>query len=36
MRLGVLFYILAKEYLKNRGQFKEEDFKHTIEEFSPD
>ncbi|MFH0876025.1 MAG: 30S ribosomal protein S2 [archaeon] len=34
--LGVLFYILAREYLKNRGQFKEEEFKFTMENFTPE
>ena len=32
--LGLLFYILAKEYLKLRGQFNEKDFKLTLEEFT--
>jgi small subunit ribosomal protein S2 len=31
--LGLLFYILAKEYLKQRGQFNEKEFKPTLEEF---
>ena len=34
--LGLLFFILTKEYLKQRGLFKEEEFKHTIEEFTPE
>jgi small subunit ribosomal protein S2 len=31
--LGLLFYILAKEYLKLRGQLDEKNFKPTMEEF---
>lgn len=34
--LGLLFFILAKEYLKNRGNFKEKDFKYTVEDFTPE
>jgi small subunit ribosomal protein S2 len=34
--LGVLFYILAKEYLKNKGIFKDDEFKYTVDDFSPD
>jgi small subunit ribosomal protein S2 len=34
--LGLLFYILAREYLKLRGTFKEEEFKYTVDDFSPD
>lgn len=35
--LGLLFYILAREYLKLRGDIKKDkDFKHTIEEFTPE
>ncbi|MEK6917112.1 MAG: 30S ribosomal protein S2 [Nanoarchaeota archaeon] len=34
--LGLLFYILTREYLKLRGEFKEKDFKYTIEEFTPE
>ena len=34
--LGLLFYILTKEYLKLRGEFKEKEFKYTIEDFTPD
>jgi small subunit ribosomal protein S2 len=32
--IGLLFYILAKEYLKLRNQFNEKDFKYTLEEFT--
>ena len=32
--LGLLFWILAKEYLRMKG--KGEEFKYTIEEFSPE
>ncbi len=34
--LGLLFYILTKEYLKNRGQFDEKEFSYTIEDFTPE
>ncbi len=34
--LGLLFYILTKEFLKAKGNFKEEDFKYTIEDFTPE
>jgi small subunit ribosomal protein S2 len=35
--LGLLFYIVAKEFLKNKGTIKkDEDFKHTIEDFTPE
>ena len=34
--LGLLFFLLAKEYLKNKGDFKEEDFKFTLEDFTPE
>ena len=35
--LGLVFYILAKEYLKNRGTIKsDEDFKGKLEDFSKD
>jgi small subunit ribosomal protein S2 len=34
--LGLLFYILAKEYLKLRGQLDEKNFKPTMEEFMAD
>ncbi|AJF61316.1 TPA: 30S ribosomal protein S2 [Candidatus Woesearchaeota archaeon] len=32
--LGLLFYIVTREYLKQRGEFKEKDFKYTIEDFT--
>jgi small subunit ribosomal protein S2 len=34
--LGLLFFILAKEFLKLKGQFKEEEFKYTVDDFSPE
>ncbi|MBN2421654.1 30S ribosomal protein S2 [Candidatus Woesearchaeota archaeon] len=34
--LGLLFYILTKEFLKAKGQFKEKEFKYTIEDFTPE
>ncbi len=35
--LGLLFYLLAREYLKNKGEIKsDEDFKHNVEEFTED
>ena len=34
--LGLLFYIVTREYLKQRGEFKEKDFKYTIEDFTPE
>lgn len=35
--LGLIFYILTKEYLKNKGLLKKEsDFKYTVENFTPD
>ena len=35
--LGLLFYILTKEYLKLKGELKKDsDFKATIEEFTPE
>ena len=34
--LGLLFYIVAREYLKNRNQFDEKSFKYTLEDFTPD
>jgi small subunit ribosomal protein S2 len=34
--LGLLFYILAREYLKLRGDFNEKDFKYTLEDFAPE
>ena len=34
--LGLLFYILTKEYLKLKGEFKEKDFKYTIDDFTPE
>jgi small subunit ribosomal protein S2 len=33
--LGLFFYVLAREYLKNKGRIKSDsDFKHTIEDFT--
>ena len=33
--LGLLFYIFAKQYMLNRGMIKsEEEFKHTVEDFT--
>ncbi len=32
--LGLLFYILTREYLKNRGEFKEKEFKYTVDDFT--
>ena len=34
--LGLIFYILTREFLKNKGEFKEEDFKYTLDDFTPD
>ncbi len=34
--LGLLFYILTKEYLKLKGKFDEKEFKYTIEDFTPE
>ena len=34
--LGLLFYIVTREYLKQRGEFKEKVFKYTIEDFTPE
>ena len=35
--LGLIFWILTREYLKNRGMIKEDsDFKQTIEDFTED
>jgi len=35
--LGLIFYILTKEYLKNRGMIKKDsDLKSTVEEFTPE
>ncbi len=35
--LGLLFYILAKEFLKLKGEIKkDEDFKYSIEDFTPE
>jgi len=34
--LGLLFWILTKEYLKLRDKIKDKDFKHTIEDFTPE
>ncbi|MBN1501980.1 30S ribosomal protein S2 [Candidatus Woesearchaeota archaeon] len=34
--LGLLFYILTKEYLKTRGEFNEKDFKYSIDDFTPE
>ena len=35
--LGLLFYILTREYLKLRGEIKKDkDFKNTVEEFTPE
>ncbi len=34
--LGLLFWILTKEYLKLRDKIKDKDFKYTIEDFTPE
>jgi len=35
--LGLLFYILAKEYLKLKGEIKTDaDFKYTVDDFTPE
>ncbi|MBN2367481.1 30S ribosomal protein S2 [Candidatus Woesearchaeota archaeon] len=34
--LGLLFYILTKEYLRLRGNFDEKSFKPTLEDFTPE
>ncbi|MBT3463769.1 30S ribosomal protein S2 [archaeon] len=34
--LGLLFFLLAKEFLKNKGGFKEDEFKFTLEDFTPE
>jgi len=34
--LGLLFWILTKEYLKIRDKIKDKDFKQTIEDFTPE
>ncbi|MBD3203804.1 30S ribosomal protein S2 [Candidatus Woesearchaeota archaeon] len=34
--LGLVFYILTKEFLKNKGEYKEKDFKYKLEDFTPE
>ncbi|MBU0756564.1 MAG: 30S ribosomal protein S2 [Nanoarchaeota archaeon] len=34
--LGIVFYLLTKEYLKHRGLYDEKEFKHTLEDFTPE
>jgi small subunit ribosomal protein S2 len=34
--LGLLFYILTKEFLKAKGKFNEKEFKYTLDDFTPE
>ena len=34
--LGLLFYAVTREFLKLKGNFDEKEFKHTIEDFTPE